>query len=104
MDISLIIQKRFSGSEFYLDGESYEGLTWLSNSAKPTEQELIDLWPEVKTEMQIEAIRELRKIAYTQKTDSLFFKYQAGEITKKEWLEARAKIAAENPYPEIGAL
>jgi hypothetical protein len=29
----------------------------------------------------------------------LFFKFQAGEATEQEWLDARAKIALDNPYP-----
>jgi hypothetical protein len=52
MDISAILEIKFSGSEWILDGDSYEGLTWLSKSSKPTEEELQELWPEVQAKLQ----------------------------------------------------
>jgi hypothetical protein len=55
MDIPAIISSKFPGSECILDGDSYEGLTWLSNTPKPTEEELADLWEEVKAELEAKA-------------------------------------------------
>jgi hypothetical protein len=51
MDITAILNSKYSGSEWTLDGDSYEGLTWLSKSTKPTEEELEDLWSEVQAEL-----------------------------------------------------
>ena len=48
MDITAILSKKYFGSEWTLNGDSYEGLTWLSKTSKPTEQELLDQWDEVK--------------------------------------------------------
>jgi hypothetical protein len=55
MDIAIILSTKYTGSEWTLDGDSYEGLTWLSNSSKPTEEELEDLWPEVQAELATKA-------------------------------------------------
>jgi len=55
MDITAILNSKYSGSEWTLDGDSYEGLTWLSESPKPTEEELTDLWSEVQTELAAKA-------------------------------------------------
>jgi hypothetical protein len=52
MDISIILSSKYVGSEWTLDGDSYEGLTWLSDTPKPTKKQLEDLWPEVATEVQ----------------------------------------------------
>jgi hypothetical protein len=52
MDISIILSTKYVGSEWTLDGDSYEGLTWLSDTPKPTKKQLEDLWPEVATEVQ----------------------------------------------------
>lgn len=52
MDISIILSTKYVGSEWTLDGDSYEGLTWLSDTPKPTKKQLEDLWPEVATELQ----------------------------------------------------
>jgi hypothetical protein len=35
-----------------LDGETYEGLTWLSDTPKPTQQELDAAWPAVQQAQQ----------------------------------------------------
>jgi hypothetical protein len=55
MDIPAILNSKYSGSEWILDGEDYEGLTWLSDSPKPTQEELENLWPEVQTELAAKA-------------------------------------------------
>jgi hypothetical protein len=55
MDYAIILTIKYQGSEWILDGESYEGLTWLSDSPKPTQEELEDLWPEVQAELAAKA-------------------------------------------------
>ncbi len=55
MDISQILTKRYPGSEWTLDGDNYTGLTWLSDAPKPTEEELLALWPTVQEEIAAEA-------------------------------------------------
>ena len=44
--------------------------------------------------------RGLRFSAYSQEADPLFFKYQAGEVSKEEWIVKREEIRAQYPYPE----
>ena len=58
MDIAVILTRRYEGSEWTLDGENYTGLTnltWLSDTPKPTEEELSALWPDVQAEIAAEA-------------------------------------------------
>ena len=55
MDYAIILTIKYQGSEWILDGESYEGLTWLSDTPKPTQEELEDLWPEVQAEVAAKA-------------------------------------------------
>ena len=55
MDIAAILESKYSGSQWNLDGDFYEGLTWLDNSPKPTQEELENLWDEVLTELQAKA-------------------------------------------------
>jgi hypothetical protein len=52
MDIAAILNVRYSSSEWLLEGDTYETLTWLSNTAKPTKKQLQDLWVEVEAEIQ----------------------------------------------------
>ncbi len=44
MDYALILSKKYAGEEWTLDGDDYAGLTWLSNSTKPTKAQLDKLW------------------------------------------------------------
>ena len=51
MDISQILTRKYADKEWTLNGDSYDGLTWLSDTTKPTEKELSDLWPSVQQEI-----------------------------------------------------
>jgi hypothetical protein len=55
MDIAAILASNYPTSEWILDGDSYSGLTWLSDSIKPTEKQLEDLWPSVQAELSADA-------------------------------------------------
>ena len=61
MDIPTILTRKYAGTEWTLDGDDYTGLTWLSDTAKPTKSELEDLWPTVQQE--IAAERQAREDA-----------------------------------------
>jgi hypothetical protein len=52
MDIASSLTLKYAGSEWTLNGDLYEGLTWLSDTPKPTEKQLADLWPSVQAELQ----------------------------------------------------
>ena len=55
MDFASILSTKYQTSEWTLDGDSYQGLTWLSDSPKPTQEELEDLWDEVQAELAAKA-------------------------------------------------
>jgi DNA-binding NarL/FixJ family response regulator len=55
MDIPKILTSKYPEALWTLDGDDYEGLTWLSETEKPTEQILKNLWAEVRAEIQAQA-------------------------------------------------
>jgi hypothetical protein len=55
MDIPMILTRRYAGAEWTLNGDNYSGLTWLSETAKPTAKAIEKLWPEVQAEVAAEA-------------------------------------------------
>jgi hypothetical protein len=55
MDIAIILSNKYEGSEWTLEGDSYEGLTWLSDTPKPTKKQLEDLWPDVQNQLKAKA-------------------------------------------------
>jgi hypothetical protein len=102
MDIALTLTKRYEGSEWTLDGDSYSGLTWLSDDIEqPTLEELQLHWEDVQHEVATEAIRNQRLAAYREESDPIFFDYQRGEATEDEWLDAIQDIKDRYPYPVI---
>ena len=100
IDYTLILTSKYAGSEWSMSGDAYSGLNWLSDTPKPTQEELDALWPQVQYETQYAAVEQARLVAYEQQSDPLFFKWQRGDGTELEWREAVAKVKAENPYPK----
>lgn len=60
MDLSLILSRRYN-AEWTLDGDDYEGLTWLSDSKKPTKSELTAQWESVQAEVEAEKAAKANK-------------------------------------------
>jgi hypothetical protein len=44
IDYALILSTNFVGKQWSLNGNSYDGFTWLDESSKPTQVELDALW------------------------------------------------------------
>lgn len=59
-----------------------------------------EAWEAGAHDRAMEDVRKARQNAYQQTADPLFFKFQAGEATKEEWLTAREEVVASHPYPE----
>jgi len=53
----------------------------------------------VAQEQALASAKRNRASAYTAEADPMFFKYQAGEVTKEEWLAKREEIRQRYPYP-----
>jgi len=59
MDIANILTRRYAGAEWTLNGDDYTGLTWLSDTPKPTKETLEGLWADVQAEIAAEAQAKL---------------------------------------------
>lgn len=86
----------------YLGFEGWEVVNneitqWSKEVEKPTQKQLEAWWREIEGELRDKAISREREARYRAETDSLFFKWQAGEIEKGEWLAARQRIKQELP-------
>jgi hypothetical protein len=72
MDIPTILTRKYAGTEWTLDGDDYTGLTWLSDTPKPTKAALEKLWPTVQQEIQDEKqAREDAKASAVAKLEAL---------------------------------
>ena len=52
IDYATILFEKYDGSRWTLNGDDYEGLTWLSDTPKPTKATLDGLWDEVLADLQ----------------------------------------------------
>jgi DNA-binding NarL/FixJ family response regulator len=55
MNIPLILDKNYSGFEYLIIGNDYEGLEWLDESTKPTEEELKAQWADVQAKLEADS-------------------------------------------------
>ena len=63
IDYATILKHKYSDSIWTLNGDEYKGLTWLSDTPKPTKATLDGLWDEVLEEL--EAKKEAKASAKT---------------------------------------
>ena len=49
---SEVLTANYPDAEWHLVGDTYAGLTWLSDTPKPTQAELDDAWPAVQQAQQ----------------------------------------------------
>jgi len=54
-DYAAVLTRRYAGKEWTLDGDEYTGLTWMSDTAKPSKATLDGLWASVQQEITDEA-------------------------------------------------
>jgi hypothetical protein len=47
-DYAVVLTENYPDDEWTLDGDSYDGLTWLSDTPKPSQQELDAAWPAIQ--------------------------------------------------------
>jgi hypothetical protein len=47
-DYAAVLTANYPDAEWTLDGDTYDGLTWLSDTPKPTQAELDAAWPAVQ--------------------------------------------------------
>jgi len=48
IDYAAVLTANYSGDEWTLNGDTYDGLTWLSDTPKPSQAELDAAWPAVQ--------------------------------------------------------
>jgi len=99
IDYALILNANYPGTQWALDGETYDGLTWLDKTPKPSQAELDASWPQVNYNNQVAAVETTRRIQYEAQSDGLFFEWQRGTNTKEAWETAVQAVKDANPYP-----
>ena len=98
-DYVAILSRRYAGKEWWIAGNDYATLEWLSDGTKPTQAELDAQWPQVNYDNQVTQIETTRRTQYEAQSDGIYFAWQRQDATEAEWRAAVAKVKADNPYP-----
>ena len=59
VDYPTILTRKYPGQEWVLNGDEYAGLNWISDTPKPSQEELDGLWETVQAEIAAEAQAKL---------------------------------------------
>ncbi len=98
MDIPIILNKMYPEAVWSISENDYETLIWNDESPKPSYEQILEAWKTLEFELQNEKMESLRKLAYEQESDPLFFKYQRGTAEKSDWLNKVQEIKERYPY------
>jgi hypothetical protein len=91
------IQSLRPDAEFVLRGDELE---WLDqNQTEPAAEEIAAEAARLEAAEPFRFAQQQRSAAYQQEADPLFFKYQAGEVDKADWIAKREEIRQRFPYP-----
>jgi hypothetical protein len=105
MNVPVVLGVLCNGQEWRLSdmpktADEYEAfLEWFGNGAPPTWADLVAASGKIEFDAACLHIEMNRRAAYAQISDPLFFKFQAGEGTEKDWLAARKEVVDAYPYP-----
>jgi hypothetical protein len=99
IDYVAVLQANYVGSQWWISGNDYETLDWLSDTTKPTQAELDAQWPTVDYQNQYDAVETTRRTQYEAQSDGLFFEWQRGTNTQAAWEAAVQAVKDANPYP-----
>ena len=99
IDYAAILTANYPSDIWTLEGDTYEGLTWLSSTPKPTQAALDAAWPTVNYNNQYAQVEATRRTQYQTQSDGLFFEWQRGTNTQAAWEAAVDAVQAANPYP-----
>jgi hypothetical protein len=98
-DYAAVLTALYPGAEWTLNGDGFDGLTWLSDGDAPTQAELDAAWPQVQRDRAYAQAQKARHAAYVSDSDPVFFRWQRGQATEQDWLDAVAAVDAAYPYP-----
>ena len=79
IDYTAILILNYPGAQWSLNGDSYDGLTWLDSTPKPTQEELDALWGPLLAERARTAYIDLRVAEYPPIGDQLDALWKGGD-------------------------
>lgn len=103
-DYAQVLAVKYSGKSWSIQDNDYSSLVWNDSGLKPSQSVLDSLWAEVEYELEMNRVRFARHAAYVAPdgSDAVFMKFQRGEASEQDWLDAVQAINDALPYPVKG--
>ena len=98
-DYAAVLTVNYPDAAWSLTDNDYSTLVWTSEGDAPTQAELDAAWPATQDALALAQAQSSRARAYAAESDPLFFKWQRGEGTEQDWLDAVEAIRVRYPYP-----
>ena len=98
-DYPAVLAALYPDAEWTLNGDSYDGLVWLSEGDAPSQEVLDGAWPQVEYDRAYAQVERERHAAYIEQSDPLFFKWQRGTGSEGAWRDAVQAVKDAHPYP-----
>lgn len=88
-------------ANYAIGGDPAEIILWENPEPQPSNVEIAKAAKDGAYQREYDAVSQARASAYSKPggSDGIFFKYQRGEATEQEWLDAVQAINDANPYP-----
>ena len=99
IDYSLILTTHYPNKQWILSGNSYEGLDWHDELAKPTKEELDALWETTEALKNNSAYKFKRAAEYPSIGDQLDALWKGGDAAAEMLAKVQA-VKTKYPKPE----
>jgi hypothetical protein len=99
IDYAHILTKNYVGKEWSLNGDSYEGLTWLSDSPKPTQAELDAQWEAIQKSITANAYKSKRAAEFPPITDYIDGVVKGDQAQIQAYIDACLAVKQKFPKP-----
>ena len=97
IDYSLILTKNYSGKEWSVIGDSYDGIEWKDSLPKPTKEELDSQWEAIQAEEAANAYKAKRVAEYPSIGDQLDALWKGGAEAEAMLVKVQA---VKQKYPK----
>jgi len=99
-DYILSLTYLYGGSGFGMIGDGFDGLVWMREEPRPTKEQVEAALPFARAARMREIVDQDRRSAYVNTADPVFLKWQRGEATEQDWLDAVEAVKVAYPWPE----
>ncbi len=97
IDYAAVLVKYYPNDKWSLDGSEYSGLVWLSNTPKPSKEELDACWSVIKADIDANTYKKKRAKEYPPIADYLDGIVKGDQAQIQAYIDACLAVKAKYP-------